>query len=79
MDAGGSKNIETKTDDNAENTSSSVEKVYRGFAKVVDKLNEMLFNSDISENDSNKETEKGENFKKEEADTKKGSDINDSD
>ncbi len=79
MDAGGSKNIETKTDDNAENTSSSVEKVYRGFAKVADKLNEMLFNSDISENDSNKETEKGENFKKEEADTKQGSDINDSD
>ena len=58
MDAGGSKNMETKTSDNAENKSSAVEKVYQGLAKVANKLNEMLFDDDTSKNDANKEAEK---------------------
>ncbi|OKZ73454.1 MAG: hypothetical protein BHV87_10065 [Clostridiales bacterium 36_14] len=78
MDAGSSKNMETKTSDNAENKSSAAEKVYQGLAKVANKLNEMLFDDDTSNKDTNKEAEKGETSNKEEKDTKKESDVNDS-
>lgn len=78
MDAGGLKNMETKTSDNAENKSSAAEKVYQGLAKVANKLNEMLFDDDTSKKDTNKEAEKGETSNKEEKDTKKESDANDS-
>ena len=78
MDAGGSKNMETKTSDNAENKSSAAEKVYQGLAKVANKLNEMLFDDDTSNKDTNNEAEKGETSNKEEKDTKKESDVNDS-
>lgn len=78
MDAGGSKNMETKTSDNAENKSSAAEKVYQGLAKVANKLNEMLFDDDTSKKAINKEAEKGETSNKEEKDTKKESDANDS-
>lgn len=77
MDAGGSKNMETKTSDNAENKSSAAEKVYQGLAKVANKLNEMLFDDDTSKKDTNKEAEKGETSNKVEKDTKKESDVND--
>lgn len=78
MDVGGSKNMETKTSDNAENKSSAAEKVYQGLAKFANKLNEMLFYDDTPRKDANKEAEKGETSSREEKDTKKESDVNDS-
>lgn len=71
MDAGGSKYIEMKTSDDAENKSSANEKVYQRLAKITNKLNAMLFDAD-------KEVNKGENSKKEKKDTNKESDVNDS-
>lgn len=78
MDVGGSKNMETKTSDNAENKSSAAEKVYQGLAKAANKLNEMLFDDDTPKKDVNIEAENGELSNKKEKDTKKESDVNDS-
>lgn len=77
MDIGGSKNMETKTNDNAENKSSyPTEKIYQGLAKVASKLNDMLFDEDVLDNDVNKKIEKGDDSKRGEEGKK--SDVDDS-
>ena len=52
IEGGGSKNNETKSNDNAENKSSMPEKLYQELAKVATKLNDMLFDDDNSEKDA---------------------------
>lgn len=64
IEGGGSKNNETKNNDNTENKTSAPEKLYQELAKVATKLNDMLFDDDNTDKSEANKDAKDESVEK---------------
>jgi hypothetical protein len=80
IEGGGSKNNETKSNDNTENKASAPEKLYQELAKVANKLYDMLFDGDNTEkskgNEETKNSDAQDKSSKETAEEKKVEETN---